>query len=317
MDWSHRIGRRLKPRDLHVFMAVAEHGTMAIAAERLAISPPVVSKTIADLEHVMGGRLFDRFPHGVELTPFGRTLARRGVVIFDELRRTVEELESLRDETSGEVRFACTEVLAAGLMPVVMDRVAHRFPKWTFNMQITSQDGYSEMLRSREVDLVISRNRSTHADFAGETLFYERLIVVAGANSHWARKPELTLRDLAEARWIQASREYEPDGPTFEAFQALGMDVPKITITAPSLNLRTSLLTMGDYVTMIPESGWMSSPARNFLKELPIKIPRWRLPISILTLKNRSLSPAAQVFAAEIRELAKTLVEERQSFDGT
>ena len=47
MQWSDRIGRRLKPRDLHVFMAVAEFGNMAKAADSLAISRPVVSKTIA------------------------------------------------------------------------------------------------------------------------------------------------------------------------------------------------------------------------------------------------------------------------------
>jgi DNA-binding transcriptional LysR family regulator len=46
MQWSDRIGRRLKPRDLHVFVAVAEAGNMAKAAEQLAISRPVVSKTI-------------------------------------------------------------------------------------------------------------------------------------------------------------------------------------------------------------------------------------------------------------------------------
>lgn len=49
MQWTDRVGRRLKPRDLHVFLAVAEQGNMAKAAERLAISRPVVSKTIADL----------------------------------------------------------------------------------------------------------------------------------------------------------------------------------------------------------------------------------------------------------------------------
>src|SRR5262245_12784300 len=53
-QWSDRIGRRLKPRDLHVFLAAAENGNMAKAAEQLAISRPVVSKTISDLEHTLG-----------------------------------------------------------------------------------------------------------------------------------------------------------------------------------------------------------------------------------------------------------------------
>ncbi len=68
MDWADRIGRRVKLRDLHVLLAVAECGGMAKAAERLAITHPVVSRTISELEQVLGVRLFDRGARGVELT---------------------------------------------------------------------------------------------------------------------------------------------------------------------------------------------------------------------------------------------------------
>src|SRR5262245_21457005 len=89
MQWSDRIGRRLKPRDLHVFLAVAENGNMAKAAEQLAVSRPVVSKTISDLEHTLGVRLLDRTPKGVELTVYGRALLKRSLAVFDELRQSV------------------------------------------------------------------------------------------------------------------------------------------------------------------------------------------------------------------------------------
>src|SRR5438309_11798944 len=54
---TERIGRRLKLRDLRILMTVVECGTMGKAAERLAISQPVVSKAIADMEHALGVRL--------------------------------------------------------------------------------------------------------------------------------------------------------------------------------------------------------------------------------------------------------------------
>ena len=60
MDWADRIGRRMKLRELHVLLAVAECGGMAKAAERLAITHPVVSKTVSDLERTLGVRLLDR-----------------------------------------------------------------------------------------------------------------------------------------------------------------------------------------------------------------------------------------------------------------
>jgi DNA-binding transcriptional LysR family regulator len=84
MRWEDRIGRRLKMRDIHVLMAVAQSGSMAKAARELAVSQPVVSKTITDLEHILGVRLLDRSPQGVSPTPFGRALLNRGVAAFDD-----------------------------------------------------------------------------------------------------------------------------------------------------------------------------------------------------------------------------------------
>ena len=65
MQWSDRIGRRLKLRDLHILMAVAKSGSMGRAAADLAISQPSISKAIADVEHTVGLRLLDRGPHGI------------------------------------------------------------------------------------------------------------------------------------------------------------------------------------------------------------------------------------------------------------
>jgi len=78
MDWSDRIGRRIRLRDLHIVLAVAESGSMAKASTRLAISHPVVSKTISDLEQTLGVRLFDRNPQGVELTAYGGRCSNAG-----------------------------------------------------------------------------------------------------------------------------------------------------------------------------------------------------------------------------------------------
>ena len=93
MQWTDRIGRRVKLRDIHGLLAVAQSGSMARAAELLAISQPVVSKTIADLEHALGVRLLDRTAQGVEPTAYGLSFIQCGTVVFDELRRGVQEIE--------------------------------------------------------------------------------------------------------------------------------------------------------------------------------------------------------------------------------
>src|SRR2546429_8494798 len=111
MDWADRIGRRIRLRDLHIVLAVAERGSMAKAAAHLAISHPVVSKTISDLEQTLGVRLFDRNSQGVDLTDYGRAVLKCGVTVFDEMRQGLKQIEFLTDPTSGEIRIGCPEIL--------------------------------------------------------------------------------------------------------------------------------------------------------------------------------------------------------------
>jgi molybdenum-dependent DNA-binding transcriptional regulator ModE len=96
-----RAATRLTPRDLRVFLAVAEEASMARAATRLAVSRPVISRTIADLEHFLGVRLLDRLARGVTLTLFGESLRRRAIAVMDELRRATEEIATLGDPHPG------------------------------------------------------------------------------------------------------------------------------------------------------------------------------------------------------------------------
>src|SRR5262245_1885269 len=117
IDWESQIGRRLRLRDLHVFHTVAQQGSMAKAAAQLGVSQPAVSEVIADLEHALDVRLLDRSPQGVEPTQYGRALLKRSIVVFDELKQSVQDIEFLADPTSGEVKIACSPLIAFTIMP--------------------------------------------------------------------------------------------------------------------------------------------------------------------------------------------------------
>ena len=132
MQWADRIGRRLKLRDLHVLFAVMQWGSMAKAAHHLAVSQPVVSAAIAGLEQTLGVRLLDRTRRGVEPTIYGRALLNHGLAAFDALRQGVKEIEFLADPTVGELRIGCPEWIAAGLLPVITDRLLQRHPRLVF-----------------------------------------------------------------------------------------------------------------------------------------------------------------------------------------
>src|SRR4051794_39215492 len=104
-DLHHRARRRLKLRQLEILLAVADTGSMAKAATRLAISQPAISRAIADMEQTLGVPLFDRSTQGVGPTQYGRALVKRGIAAFDEIDQGVKELVFLADPTVGEVRI--------------------------------------------------------------------------------------------------------------------------------------------------------------------------------------------------------------------
>src|SRR5438105_12122874 len=91
-DWDARIGGRVRLRDLHVLLAVAQCGSMAKAAEKLGVSQPTVSEAVAILEHALDVRLLDRGRRGVEPTAYGNALLASGRAAFDELRRGIKQI---------------------------------------------------------------------------------------------------------------------------------------------------------------------------------------------------------------------------------
>src|SRR5262249_15126367 len=100
MTTIDRVAHRLKLRDLRLLDAVVRSKSMARAASQLDLTQPAVSKAISELEHMLGVRLLDRSRQGIEPTPHGRALLRRGTAIFDELRQGVSELAVLSAPTA-------------------------------------------------------------------------------------------------------------------------------------------------------------------------------------------------------------------------
>lgn len=160
---------------------------MAKAAERLAISRPVVSRTIAGLEQTLGVLLFDRLSRGCELTRYGVALANHAKAVFDELRRSVEAIQEIARPGTGEVRFASSEIWAAGLIPAAIERVSRQHPRLQFHMEAITPTTLEAYLSERRGELAITRliRNAPEADIDIEALYHERLVIVAGAGSPW------------------------------------------------------------------------------------------------------------------------------------
>jgi len=307
MQWHERIGRRLKLRDLHILLAVAQHGSMAKAAAELAISQPAVSEAIADMEHAVGLRLLDRTRQGTEVTTYGQALINHGTVIFDELKQATQELEFLADPAVGELRIGSSESLAAGLLPAIIDRFSRQYPKvnLTVAQAVVATTHYRE-LRERSIDLLFVHTPPIEEqDLQFEVLFDDRFVVIAGGKTRWTRLRRLTLADLGDEQWILPPSDSLARALVAAVFRECGLQMPHAPLNTLSIHLFLQLVASGRFVAMLPRS-LMQFGGKNWpLKILPIKVPAKPRPVAIMKLKNRTLSPVAQVFVDCARTVAR------------
>lgn len=306
MHWDDRIGRRIKLRDLHILLTVVQFGSMAKAANQLSVSNPVISRAIADLERAVGVRLLDRGPQGVEPTIYGQALLERSTIAFDELRQAVKNIEFAADPTKGELRIGASIVIASGLVTAVIDRLSQRHPDIGFHLTAGESAMTFRALQDRNIDLLVARifgppDENTQA----EVICDEFDVVVVGAQNPLARRRKMTLSDLSKEVWTLPP----PDSPSglivAEAFHAAGMEVPRATVITSTIPARSALLATGRFLSIVPDSVLRFSIGGPPLKRLPVELNTKHRPIGIITLKNRTLSPVAQLFIDCAREIAK------------
>jgi DNA-binding transcriptional LysR family regulator len=307
MDPVDRVERRLRLHDLRVLMTVVQAGSMGKAADQLGTSQPAISRAIADLERMLGVPLLDRGSRGVEATSFGRLVINRGITVFDELRQTVRDIEFLSDPAAGEVRIATSIAVAVSFVSAVIDRLSKKYARLSFDVLSTDNVTARRALEERRVDLTIGHLiEPVPESMTTEVLFHEPHVVVAGSKSSLLRRRNLRLKDLINERWMLPP----PDSPfgsvVREAFRAEGLDLPHAVVTS-LLPLRGSLLSTGRFLTMVPQVVSDIAADKQMFRRLPLSLPKTLRPFGIVTVKNRSLSPAADLFIDHVRNRAATI----------
>ena len=311
IDWESQIGRRLRLRDLHVFFTVAQNGSMAKAAVQLGVSQPAVSEVVADLEHALGVRLLDRSPQGIVPTMYGNALLKRSIAVFDELKQSVRDIEFLADPTTGEIRIACGSTIANTVIPHVLERFAEKYPRVVLHFdEVASATRNFTELRDRKYDLMLRREQSPQAgehpadDLNVEFLFDDPLVVAAGMQTRWARRRRIDLAELVDEPWIMQAPHTWNYQRLAEAVHARGLAMPRASLVTPSMPVMTHFVAKGLFITACPRS----VAHFNSLKVLPVDLPVRPWAVTIVTLKNRTLSPVVERFIECARDVAKSIV---------
>ncbi|MCE3028465.1 pca operon transcription factor PcaQ [Salinicola sp. DM10] len=297
------LNARVKLRHLMAFQEVARLNSMARAAQTLSITQPAMSKTIRELEEIVGATLFERSPSGVTLTAAGATLLRHAGPALRSLDAGFRAVH----QTSAQavVRLGALSSVEQGLLPRALVRLAQTLPG--VRVQVTT--GSSAYLLSRlglgELEMVVGR-MSEAREIRGlhfEPLYHEPLVLVARAG-HALAAGDADAAALAAAAWVipPAATTLREQVERFWVEQ--GGWCPPIALETLSLSLSRRYVLATDAVWVAPLDAVREDLASGVLMRLPVALEAHGGALGLCTNLSLPLSAGAERLQACLREIA-------------
>jgi len=297
-------GGRIKLRHIQCFLAVAQLNNLQRAAERLSITQPAVSKTLSELESVLGVRLFERGRRGAELTRDGRIFAPYAHTCLGSLRDGIGQLAHADDGSSVTVALGILPTVASVLLPAAMRVFRQAWPMASLRVHTGRNAELLERLKAADIEFAVGRlgEPDAMAGMSFEHLFREPLTVVVRAGH--ALLADGALAPLALARYPLV---VPPEGTLIRqsaesVISAFGLPRQLARVESLSVSLSLELALRNDAVWFVPTSLVEERVARKVLVRLPMPFGGTDEPMGLLQRTDVAQSPAALSLLDAVRQ---------------
>jgi DNA-binding transcriptional LysR family regulator len=301
---------RLKTRQLLLLIALDDFRNIHRAADELNMTQPAASKQVKDLEEMLGVRLFDRLPRGMEPTLYGETMIRHARMALTSLSLAHDDIVALKAGLAGQVEVGVIMTPAMALLPRAIARVKQVAPLLRIGVQLESSNVLLAKLQRGGLDFMIGRIME-NVDSAG--LIYEELTgepacAVVRPGHPLLERRDLVLADIAALPWI-----LPPPGSILRhrfdmMFRRAGLAPPIDVVDSTALLLVTALLQHTDSLHVMPIEVARYYASLNVLKILPIELPCTMDAFGIIRHQAHLLSPGADRLLEEVRTTARAMV---------
>lgn len=293
-------------RHLRYFVAVAEEGSLTVAAEkRLHTAQPSLSRQIRDLEYRVGVPLLTRSTRGVELTAAGRAF-------LDHARLALAQVDAAR-EAARRAAQPAKPMLALGFLtgqeiewlPAAMRILRDDLPKIDIHVSSGYSPDLADALMRGKLDLAFMRREPNAADLEFKVVAREPLIVAMPSDHRLASRKTIRLREIARETYIGISA----TAPELQRVIAQYLRRSKVELKAShevdNLAMAMSLVASTRGVALLP------AYAKNFLPWAVISRPLHGEPpaIDLVIGYNRANeSPTLKLFLSRVDQLVEDVL---------
>jgi DNA-binding transcriptional LysR family regulator len=291
---------RLKVSHLRMIVALEEHEMVSAAAHAMNISQPAASRMIAEMESLLNAQLCERLSRGVRLTPLGRSLARHARSVLLQLLQAEQEITDMRTGRSGSVALGAVTAPAIDLAAPAISKIRSIFPRIELDIKIDTSNALARELLASRLDFVIARvpDDLDPALFDYLTIGVEQACLIARSGHPLLAHNPVTLAELCGQDWVMQPRGTPLRRTVENMFLAKNLTPPERLATTSSVTLTAILVAKSNAIAPISvEAARFFSAQRGALGPIEILATDFDIvvqPYSLIKLRNRPMSPAAQ-----------------------
>ncbi|MGD9946059.1 MAG: pca operon transcription factor PcaQ [Burkholderiaceae bacterium] len=310
---------RIKLRHLSCFLAVMRHRSILKAAESLSVTQPAVSKTLRELEQILGLRLFERGRRGAVPTRQATLFERHAAASLNALREGVAALATPAGAAHPPLRLAALPTVAPGFVARAILELRELSPGLSLRVATGANQWLLRQLVDGEADLVVGR-LSDPAQMVG--LVFEHLygepLVLAVRPGH----PLLTQR--APVEQLDSQTLVLPGAGTMirqaaDSFMSTHGLAPRgDAIETLSVSLGRALVCDSDAVWFVPLDAVAADLQAGTLARLPVRTAGSEEPVGLILRSGQAPLPGLDELIAVMRRLAasRRAAIRRDALDG-
>src|SRR5215468_11367740 len=299
---------RIRLRHLSCFVVVAQERTLARAAERLHLSQPAVSKTLAELEGLAGRRLVERGRAGAQLTQAGEQFLRYAVDVTQALEAAAAALDQTGTPPIQTAQVGALPTVAGGLLAQAIARVCQRRPHAGIGVRTASNPELLVALKSGDVDFVVGRmaEPAMMQGVSFELLYAESLTIVTRpdhpllATGGGSVSPFALLDYPLVIPGAGTMPRHHAEG----FFEAQGIALPLGCTETQSVSVGRALALLSDAVWITPQHAVQLDIDRGWLRRLNVPVPGSAEPIGLLCRSGSIPSELAGQLMDALRDLS-------------
>ena len=285
-------------RQLKLFLALAETGSVSAAAQRTHVTQPTASMQLKDVADAVGLPLYDVISRKVHLTEAGEELARTARSMLDQWEAFEQRMAAVQGMSRGRLRVAVVST-AKYFIPGLLGSFCERHPEVDISLEVLNRDQVVTRLRANMDDLCVMSQPPQDIPLEDDILMPNPLCLVASASHPLAGHAGVTLAQLAGSRFVLRERGSGTRMATDRTFKEQGFAPSRWLELGSNEAIRESVASKLGLAVLSSHAlgGGKPDPRLAVLDVVGFPIrSQWHL----VWPKGKQLSPLAGVFRAHV-----------------